>query len=144
MSIDLLPLDLLPLLLVLWLLPCAIQDYRHRRVANWLTVPAFFAAWPLALWLGETERVMLTLAVFAGCWVAWQMGGMGAADGKMATCIAAVSPLALGIGTVLLALGFMGMRGWRGQSASLPAGVAFYLGALVAALAAALRIGWSV
>jgi hypothetical protein len=35
---------LLPLILVLWLLPCALQDYRRRRVANGLTVPAFFPA----------------------------------------------------------------------------------------------------
>jgi Flp pilus assembly protein protease CpaA len=127
--------DLLPLTLVLWLLPCAIQDYRARRVANALTVPAFFAAWPLALWLGDGERLMFVLAVFAGCWFAWQMGGMGAADGKMATLIAAVSPLALGMGGVLLALGFVGMRLWRGQSVSLPAGVAFYVGAVGVALA---------
>jgi Flp pilus assembly protein protease CpaA len=122
-------------MLVLWLLPCAIQDYCRRRVANWLTVPAFFAAWPLALWLGDGERLMFTLAVFAGCWFAWQMGGMGAADGKMATLIAAVSPVALGIGGLVLALGFVGMRLWKGKSVSLPAGVAFYVGAVGVALA---------
>jgi Flp pilus assembly protein protease CpaA len=127
-------------MLVLWLLPCAIQDYRHRRVANWLTIPAFFAAWPLALWLGDGERLMFTLAVFAGCWFAWQMGGMGAADGKMATCIAAVSPVALSIGGLVLALGFVGMRLWRGQSVSLPAGVAFYMGAVGVALVTAMGI----
>lgn len=131
---------LLPLALVLWLLPCAIQDYRHRRVANALTVPAFFVAWPLALWLGDGERLIFTLAVFAGCWFAWQMGGMGAADGKMATCIAAVSPLALGMGGLFLALGFVSMRLWRGKSASLPAGIAFYAGAVGMALAAVIEI----
>jgi Flp pilus assembly protein protease CpaA len=134
--------DLLALLLVLWLLPCALQDYRTRRVANWLTVPAFFAAWPLALWLGDGERLMFTLAVFGGCWLAWGMGGMGAADGKMATLIAAVSPIALGMGVLLLVLGFVGVRLWRGQSASLPAGVAFYGGAVGVALTAWFRPGW--
>ncbi|MBX2998813.1 MAG: prepilin peptidase [Caldilineaceae bacterium] len=132
---------LLPLMLVLWLLPCAIQDYRHRRVANVLTVPAFFAAWPLALWLGDGDRLMFTLAVFAGCWFAWQMGGMGAADGKMATLIAAVSPPALGMGGLMLALGFVGMRLWKGKSASLPAGIAFYAGAVEMALFTVTGIG---
>lgn len=132
---------LLSLILVLWLLPCAIQDYRRRRVANWLTVPAFFAAWPLALWLGDGDRLMFTLAVFAGCWFAWQMGSMGAADGKMATLIAAVSPLALAIGGLFLALGFVGMRLQKGESASLPAGVAFYAGAVGVALATAIGTG---
>ena len=93
--------SLLPSLLVFWLLPCALQDYRQRRIANALTIPAFFAAWPLALWLGGSERVLFTLAVFAGCWLAWGMGGMGAADGKIATVLAAVKPGGVGaVGTV--------------------------------------------
>ena len=52
--------------LALFLLPCALQDHRSRRVSNWLTLPAFFAAWPLALWLGGEERLFFTFAVFAG------------------------------------------------------------------------------
>jgi Flp pilus assembly protein protease CpaA len=32
-----------------WLLPCALQDFRTRRVSNRLTVPLFVLAWPAAL-----------------------------------------------------------------------------------------------
>lgn len=127
------PTIVLPLL-VLFLLPCALQDYRSRRVSNWLTLPAFFAAWPLALWLGGEERLLFTFAVFAGCWLAWGMKSMGAADGKLATCIAAVSPAALGVGVLLLVVGFVGLRLWTGRSASLPAAVGFYGGAAIASL----------
>ena len=38
---------------MLWLLPCAIQDRRTRHVSNWLTVPLFIVAWPVALLTGH-------------------------------------------------------------------------------------------
>ena len=132
---------LLPSFLVFWLLPCALQDYRQRRVANALTIPMFFAAWPLALWLGGTERVLFTLAVFAGCWLAWGMGGMGAADGKIATVLAAASPGALGLSVLFLVVGFVAMRLRRGKSVSLPAAVAFYGGAVGVVMVQQLAIG---
>jgi hypothetical protein len=59
---------------------------------------------------------------------------MGAADGKLATLVAAVTPLGLGLGVVWLILGFAGMRLWRGQAQSLPGAVGLYLGAVVAGL----------
>ncbi len=58
------------LLLTLWLLPCALQDYRTRHVSNWLTVPLFLLAWSAALWLGHFP---LTVATFIGVYVAYQM-----------------------------------------------------------------------
>lgn len=125
-------------MLVLFLLPCALQDYHSRRVSNWLTLPAFCVAWPLALWLGGEERLFFTFAVFAGCWLAWGMKSMGGADGKLATTVAAVSPTALGMGVLLLVLAFLGMRLRRGKAASLPAAVGFYGGAVVAAMLLAL------
>lgn len=117
-------------LLVLWLLPCALQDYRTRRISNWLTLPAFVLAWPVALWLGGSERLILTFAVFVGCWAAWQMHTMGAADGKIAVALAAVSPAALGIGVVILVGIFAGLWVWKRQSVSVPAAVGFYAGML--------------
>lgn len=38
--------------LALFLLSCTLHDHCSRRVSNWLTLPNFCAAWPLALWLG--------------------------------------------------------------------------------------------
>jgi len=127
------PTNILPVL-VLILLPCALQDYRSRRVSNWLTLPGFCVAWPLALWLGGEERLFFTFAVFAGCWLAWGMSTMGGADGKLATLVAAVSPSALGMGILLLVLAFLAMRLRRGKAASLPAAVGFYGGAIAAFL----------
>ena len=121
------PTNILPIL-ALFLLPCALQDHRSRRVSNWLTLPGFCAAWPLALWLGGEERLFFTFAVFAGCWLAWGMSTMGGADGKLATLVAAVSPAALGMGVLLLVLAFLGMRLDKGEAASLPAAVGFYAG----------------
>lgn len=40
---------------------------------------------------------------------------MGAADGKLATIIAAVSPAALGMGVLLLVAGFVGLRLRKGE-----------------------------
>ena len=37
------------LLVMFWLLPCAIQDRRIRHLSTWLTVPLFTDAWPVAL-----------------------------------------------------------------------------------------------
>ena len=57
-------------LLTLWLLPCAIQDRRTRHVSNWLTVPLFIVAWPVALLTGH---LALTCAVFVGVYVATKL-----------------------------------------------------------------------
>ncbi|MCL4831139.1 MAG: hypothetical protein KJZ86_01825 [Caldilineaceae bacterium] len=59
---------------------------------------------------------------------------MGAADGKLATIIAAVSPAALGMGVLLLVAGFVGLRLRKGEAASLPAAVGFYGGTVGVAL----------
>ncbi len=86
-------------LMVLWLLPCAIQDRRTRRVSNWLTVPLFLLAWPVAI---LTDHLALTLAVFIGVYVATKLEPRaGAADGKLMVGLAAFAPLALGQGVLL-------------------------------------------
>lgn len=121
----------LHLLLVLWLLPCALQDYRTRRISNWLTVPAFFAAWPLALWLGGSERLIFALAVFLGCWFAWQTKGMGAADGKIATTLGAVLPQSVPVAGFLLMLTFIVLRLRRQHNTRIPAAIAFFLASVV-------------
>lgn len=122
---------LLHLGLLAWLLPCALQDWRSRHVSNWLTLPPFLLAWPLSLWLGGEERLAFTFALFVGCWFAWQMKGMGAADGKIATALAALLPQAvLWSGGVLL-LFFVYLR-LRRRQGSVPAVVGLYLGVLLA------------
>lgn len=127
-------------LLTLWLLPCAIQDRRTRRISNWLTVPLFLLAWPCSVAL---HTFPLTLATFAGFWFAFRFGagGMGGADGKIATGVAALAPAALVTGIVIsgLAFGILHLRGER--SPRLPGAVCFYLGVVLTFLALAAQAG---
>jgi hypothetical protein len=118
-------------LMVLWLLPCAIQDRRTRHVSNWLTVPLFFIAWPVALLTGH---LALTFAVFIGVYIATKIEPRaGAADGKLMVGLAAFAPLALGIGALLEMLVFAVQR-LRGQrNAAIPGVLWLYLGCLLSA-----------
>jgi Flp pilus assembly protein protease CpaA len=130
--------------LILWLLPCAIQDRRYHRVSNWLTIPLFLVAWPAALLFGTH---IITLAVFAGVWAAfhWRTDAaaprnLGGADGKIAVGIAALTPLGLMTGIVVQGLAFLVCR-LRGQrDVRLPGAVSFYLGVLVAFVYAVLLL----
>jgi Flp pilus assembly protein protease CpaA len=62
-------------------LSCAFQDHRTRRVSNWLTVPLFIVAWPVAILTGH---LTLTFAIFLGVYVATKLEPRaGAADGKL-------------------------------------------------------------
>lgn len=120
----------------LWLLPCALQDYRTRRVSNWLTVPLFTAAWPVALLTGN---LLLTLAVFVGVVVAWRWGGgMGPADGKIAVGLAGIAPPALLAGVIVQGLAFLYARRHDKRPVRLPGAVGLYLGAVIAMLVLAL------
>jgi Flp pilus assembly protein protease CpaA len=125
---------------MLWLLPCAIQDRRTRHVSNWLTVPLFLLAWPCSLAL---HTAPLTLATFAGFWFAFCVGagGIGGADGKIATGVAALAPAALVAGIVIsgLAFGVLHLRGER--SPRLPGAVCLYLGVVLTFLAFA-ALAW--
>lgn len=89
--------------------PCPLQDRRTQHVSNWLTVPLFLLAWPVAL---LTDNLLLTLAVFIGIVVAWRWGGgVGPADGKLMVGMAALVPPALLAGAIVLALAFLYMTG---------------------------------
>ena len=114
-------------LVMLWLLPCAIQDRRTRRVSNWLTIPLFLAAWPASLLL---KTSLLTFATFAGFWLAFQLekGSMGGADGKIATGLAAFAPLALLASIAINGLAFLILRLRGKTNVQLPGAVGFYLG----------------
>lgn len=125
-------------LVMLWLLPCAIQDYRTRHVSNWLTVPLFIVAWPVALLTGH---LALTFAVFIGVYVASKLEPRaGAADGKMMVGLAALAPLALGIGVLLEVVVFAALRVRGQRRAVIPGALWLYLGSLLnAALLTALE-----
>ena len=91
-------LSLIPLGLASW------QDMRTRHVSNWITIPLFFLAWPLAWWMHGWQGVAVTGVTFLATYAALPFG-FGAADGKLIVYLAAVG----GGGTVLLALGLNGL-----------------------------------
>ncbi len=116
-------------LMVFWLLPCAIQDRRTRHVSNWLTVPLFFLAWPVAI---LTDHLALTFAVFVGVYVATKLEPhAGAADGKLMVGLAAFAPpaLALGVFLEMIAFAALRLRGHRG--AVIPGALWLYLGSVL-------------
>jgi len=117
--------------LPLYLLPCAIQDWRSHQISNWLTIPAFVAAYVVAFTLGNLP---LTLAVFLGCYVAWSMQWMGAADGKLTTLVAAVAPLALITSALLLGFTFLLLRLLYKRQMPLPAAVWLWLASMINAI----------
>jgi Flp pilus assembly protein protease CpaA len=116
-------------LMVLWLLPCAIQDYRTRRVSNWLTIPLFLIAWPVALLAGHFA---LTFAVFVGVYVASKLEPrFGAADGKLMVGLAAFTPLALAIAVLLEAMVFILLRLCGQRSPVIPGALWLWAGTLL-------------
>jgi len=120
-------------LMVFWLLPCAIQDRRTRHVSNWLTVPLFLLAWPVAI---LTDRLALTFAVFIGVYVATKLElRAGAADGKLMVGLAAFAPLALGIGALLEAVVFIFLRMCGRSDAAIPGALWLYIGSVLSAVA---------
>ena len=122
-------------LMVFWLLPCAIQDRRTRRVSNWLTVPLFFLAWPVAM---VTDHLALTFAVFVGVYVATQLEPRaGAADGKLMVGLAAFAPLALGLGALLELIVFAALRLHGRHETAIPGALWLYIGSVLYALGGA-------
>ncbi len=120
-------------LMVLWLLPCAIQDRRTRRISNWLTVPLFLVAWPVAFLTGHFP---LTFAVFVGVYVATKLEPRaGAADGKLMVGMAALAPLALGLGALLEAVVFIVLRLRRRSDATIAGALWLYIGSVLSAVA---------
>ena len=118
--------------LTLWLLPCAIQDRRTRHVSNWLTVPLFIVAWPVALLTGH---LALTFAVFVGVYVATKLEPRaGAADGKLMVGLAAFAPLALGLSVLLEVVVFAALRVRNLRSTPIPGAVWLYVGCLLSAM----------
>ena len=78
---------LLPTLLLLWLLVCAIFDQRTNEVPNLLTIPPFIGALVWATFQGGYAlfATLFTLGMVACLWAFGQLGG---ADGKVLVTLA--------------------------------------------------------
>ncbi len=86
---------LLHVILLAWLVVCAVQDERQREVSNWLTLPQFLLGLLFALGKGGNTLVLtlITLVVFLAARTVWQ--AQGAADIKVLVALAAFWPAAL-------------------------------------------------
>ena len=93
------------MILLLSLAPLGVaswQDMRTRNVSNWITIPLFFLAWPLAWWLHGWAGIEVVVVTFIATYAAMPFG-FGAADGKLAVFLAGLG----GAPAVLLALGLV-------------------------------------
>lgn len=74
-----------------WLLVCAVQDWRRREVGNWLTLPPFVIAIGLRM-TGFVHEPLLPVLVMATLLViSWRQGWIGGADLKASLTLAILS-----------------------------------------------------
>ncbi len=67
---------------LIWVLACAVQDYRSWRVSNWLTLPVLAGAVALRV-AGITSAPWgIIVATIIASIAFWGRGGMGGADAK--------------------------------------------------------------
>jgi Flp pilus assembly protein protease CpaA len=119
------------LVATLWTIPCAVQDWRYGEVSNWLTVPVFLLAVGLGAWQA-LHGYPLFFAVLLVVLLAWRLGWVGAADGKIVASLSAISPVALACGLAVLGAWFNWERLKGRKDARLPGAVGFALGAAIA------------
>lgn len=95
---------LLPMILLGWLVICALRDWHHQEVSNWLTLPPFILALLNAWWQGGETLVLtaITLVVFLSARAAWR--AQGAADIKVLVVLASFWPPALYAALLMTAL----------------------------------------
>lgn len=104
-------------------------------MSNWLTVPLFLLAWPVAI---LTDHLALTFAVSVGVYVATQLEPRtGAADGKLMVGMTALALLALGPGALLELIASAALRLHGRRETAIPGALWFYLGSVLYAL------GWA-
>ena len=72
---------------MLWLLICAIYDYRSMEVPNQLTIPPFVVS---VVWAVLQGGYVLYLTLFSLCMVIylWKTNRLGGADGKVLVVLA--------------------------------------------------------
>lgn len=75
------------IILVIWLLVCAWQDFHKGEVSNWLTIPAMLLSAIYALSSGRDAIVFFVL-VLIGVFVLFYIGNFGGADAKILVVLA--------------------------------------------------------
>ena len=81
-------------LVLVWLVVCAIQDWKSGEVSNWLTIPAMALGMGYAVYMGR-ERLILVAAALAGMMLLYVLGSLGGADVKVLVTLAGLWPAAM-------------------------------------------------
>jgi prepilin peptidase CpaA len=81
-------------IVMIWLIACAIYDWMHGEVPNWLTLPGMAAGIIYAIIIGG-DRLIILAAAFIGLILLFVLKSMGGADVKVLTALAGLWPAAL-------------------------------------------------
>jgi Flp pilus assembly protein protease CpaA len=115
---------------LVWLVVCAVQDWKSGEVSNWLTIPAMALGMGYAVYMGR-ERLILVAAALAGLMLLYVLGSLGGADVKVLIALSGLWPAAM-----LAALLVQGIWGGivlikEGRGAEFRAIPAYALGAIL-------------
>jgi prepilin peptidase CpaA len=121
------------IILIGWLLVCAIQDWREGEVSNWLTVPALILAATYALWRGGENLSWFAVAL-VGFSALLYLDVVGGADVKILASLAGIWPMAF-LGA-LFAQGLWGVvvLTQKGRGSAFRAVPTYLLGAVIISL----------
>jgi len=117
-------------LVCIWLTICAVQDYDHRRVSNWLTLPVVAAALVYRLSLFSLPFFVPLIFVSGLLYLIWQKGWLGGADFKASLALLLFDPKILlwaGFG-ILLCYFFWAILKRTEATKTMPAFGGFMLG----------------
>lgn len=120
----------LKIILLIWLLVCAWQDWRTGEVSNWLTVPAIFSAGMFA-WAAGREAFLLFLAVLVSVFILFYLGGFGGADAKILVVLGGYWPVALFVAILVQGVWGLVMLIYKGRTAGFRAVPTYAAGVLV-------------
>jgi len=114
-----------------WLLVCAVQDWRRREVNNWLTLPPLTLTFCLRLAGLIHEPPLPLLVAIAFLLVFWQRGWIGGADAKASLALAMLDVQVFAWAWLGLGVWYLGLRLCYGRICDrrLPAFVGFASGA---------------
>jgi len=121
---------IISIIVMVWLIVCALQDWKNGEVSNWLTIPAMIIGMVYAALMGS-DRLLLCAAALVGLSLLYILGSLGGADVKVLIALAGLWPAALL--AALLVQGIWGMVVLikKGKGAEFRAIPAYALGAAI-------------
>ena len=117
-------------IVIIWLAICAVQDWKHGEVTNWLTIPAMVMGMGYAVYLGK-ERAIICAAALAGLMLLYILGSLGGADVKVLVALAGLWPQAMLAALLVQGIWGMVVLVKKGKGAEFRAIPAYALGAAI-------------